>query len=82
MILFYFFGGAFLICTLRKLYKGCSSIYCLQAVRLREEELAREIEALKHQIQEIEQLARGRGLAGMFKVRHPQTEQEKSATPA
>nr|GMD91920.1 OPA3-like protein [Ipomoea batatas] len=54
----------------------------MEAVRLREDELAREIEALKHQIQELEQLARGRGLAGVFKYRHPQTEQEKSPTPA
>nr|GMD93118.1 OPA3-like protein [Ipomoea batatas] len=54
----------------------------MEAVRLREDELAREIEALKHQIQELEQLARGRGLAGVFKYRHHQTEQEKSPTPA
>ena len=35
-----------------------------------DEELAREVELLKHKVAELEQLARGRGLVGMFNFWH------------
>ncbi|KAL6975892.1 hypothetical protein U1Q18_024687 [Sarracenia purpurea var. burkii] len=45
----------------------------MQALKQRDEDLAREVELLKHKIAELEQLVRGRGLGGMFKFRHGQS---------
>ncbi|XP_042519060.1 optic atrophy 3 protein homolog [Macadamia integrifolia] len=54
----------------------------LGAMRQKDEELAREVELLKHRLEELEHLARGRGLSGLFNFKHPQaTEDVKSATP-
>ncbi|KAG9141592.1 hypothetical protein Leryth_025314 [Lithospermum erythrorhizon] len=53
----------------------------LEAVRQRNEELAKEVELLKQKLQEIEQLAKGRGLSGVFKLKKD-PEEGKTATPA
>lgn len=51
----------------------------MQAMRQRDEDLAREVELLKSKLQEIEELARKRGLAGVFNFRHGHhTEESKS----
>lgn len=49
-------------------------------MRQRDEDLAREVELLKSKIQEIEQLAHKRGLAGVFNFRHAQAEESKPGT--
>jgi len=41
----------------------------LQAIKTRSEELSREIELLEQKLQEMEKLARGRGLIGFFNFR-------------
>lgn len=46
-------------------------------MRQRDEELAKEVELLKQKLAEIEQMARGRGLAGVFNFRHAHTEEAK-----
>lgn len=38
-------------------------------MRQRDEQLAQEVEVLKQKLDEIEQLAKGRGLAGVFNFR-------------
>lgn len=53
-----------------------------QKLRLRDEALELEIKGLKSKLQELEQLARGKGLAGLFNFRIPHIEECKSATPA
>ncbi|GMN53904.1 hypothetical protein TIFTF001_023036 [Ficus carica] len=45
----------------------------LQAMKQRDEDLAREIELLKQKIEEIEQVAKGRGLSGILHFRHAHT---------
>lgn len=35
-------------------------------MRQKDEDLARELELLKHKVEELEQLAKGRGLGGIF----------------
>ncbi|THG05352.1 hypothetical protein TEA_009029 [Camellia sinensis var. sinensis] len=42
----------------------------MQAMKQRDEDLAREVEILKQKIAEVEQLAKGQGLGGMFNFRH------------
>ncbi|XP_052179206.1 uncharacterized protein LOC127792647 [Diospyros lotus] len=42
----------------------------LQAMKQRDEDLAREVELLKHKISELEQLAKGRGLGSIFNFKH------------
>ncbi|XP_062153115.1 OPA3-like protein [Alnus glutinosa] len=42
----------------------------LQAMKQRDEDLAKEIELLRHKIEELEQLAKGRRLTGIFNFRH------------
>lgn len=42
-------------------------------MRQRDEELSKEVEILKHKLEEIEQLAKGRGLAGIFHFKHSNT---------
>ncbi|KAI5657210.1 hypothetical protein M9H77_26003 [Catharanthus roseus] len=51
----------------------------MEAMRQRDEELAREVELLKSKLQEIEQLAQKRGLAGVFNFRHAHTDESKPA---
>ncbi|KAG1334971.1 OPA3-like protein [Cocos nucifera] len=55
----------------------------IEAMKQREEDLARELELLKQKLNEIEQLAKGRGLSGIFNFRHGHAlEESKSARPA
>ncbi|KAI8028501.1 OPA3-like protein [Camellia lanceoleosa] len=54
----------------------------LEGMRQKDEELAKEIELLKKKLEELEQLARGQGLAGVFNIRHPRAEDGKSGKPA
>ena len=42
-------------------------------MKQRDEDLAREIELLKQKIEEIEQVAKGRGLSGILHFRHAHT---------
>lgn len=51
----------------------------LEAMKQRDEDLAREVELLKHKLQEIEQLAKGRGLGGIFQLKHSAAEEVKAA---
>ncbi|GFY91909.1 optic atrophy 3 protein [Actinidia rufa] len=52
-------------------------IFVFSSLRLRDEELAQEVEHLKHQLEELERLARGRGLPGVFNFRHANAEDGK-----
>ncbi|XP_023554627.1 optic atrophy 3 protein homolog [Cucurbita pepo subsp. pepo] len=45
----------------------------LEAMKQRDDDLAREIEILKQKIEELEKLSKGRGLTGLFHFRHPHT---------
>ncbi|CAN4087173.1 unnamed protein product [Withania somnifera] len=54
----------------------------MEKLRQRDEALKKEMEGLKIKIQELEQLARGKGLAGMFNFRRPHVEEAKSVVPA
>lgn len=54
----------------------------LEGMRQKDEELAKEIELLKKKLEELEQLARGQGLAGVFNIRHPRAEDGKLGKPA
>ncbi|XP_059291213.1 uncharacterized protein LOC132044725 [Lycium ferocissimum] len=54
----------------------------LEQMRERDEALSREMESMQSKIQELEQLAKGRGLAGVFNFRPPHVEEAKSPTPA
>nr|DAD22754.1 TPA_asm: hypothetical protein HUJ06_024217 [Nelumbo nucifera] len=45
-------------------------LFVFTAMKQRDEELAKEIEHLKHTLEEIEQLAKGRGLSGILNFRH------------
>lgn len=53
----------------------------LEQMSERDEALSREMESLKNKMQELEQLARGRGLAGVFNFRPSHVEEGKSPTP-
>ncbi|XP_035539016.1 optic atrophy 3 protein homolog [Juglans regia] len=48
----------------------------LQAMKQRDEDLAKEVELLRHKIEELEQLAKGRGLTGIFHFRHSHTNED------
>ncbi|KAE9461858.1 hypothetical protein C3L33_06195, partial [Rhododendron williamsianum] len=50
----------------------------MEGLRLRDEQLAGEVELLKQKLEEIEQLARARGLAGVFNLRQAPAEDSKS----
>ncbi|KZV57556.1 hypothetical protein F511_03016 [Dorcoceras hygrometricum] len=52
----------------------------MQAMRQRDDELAKEVELLRQKIEEIEQLAKGRGLAGVFNFRNAHSEEAKPKT--
>ncbi|XP_022864916.1 uncharacterized protein LOC111384816 [Olea europaea var. sylvestris] len=51
----------------------------MEGMRQRDEELLKEVELLKQKLEELEQLARGRGLSGVFNFRHANTEEGKVA---
>lgn len=46
-------------------------------MRQRSEDIAEEVEQLKHKIEELEKLARGQGLSGILTFRRHNTEDEK-----
>lgn len=48
-------------------------------MRQRDEDLKREVELLKHKLEELEQLAKGRGLSSIFNYKHTPTENDKLA---
>ena len=48
----------------------------------RDDKLARDVELLRHRVDELEQLAKAKGLGGLFHFKHINTEGEKSAKPA
>ncbi|KAJ7947041.1 Optic atrophy 3 protein (OPA3) [Quillaja saponaria] len=54
----------------------------LEAIRQRNEELAKDVELLNHKLQELEKLARGQGLSGIFNFRHAEAQNGKSAKAA
>lgn len=54
-----------------------SKLAGFQGMRQRDEDLAKEVELLRQKLAEIEQIARGRGLAGVFNLRHGQAEEAK-----
>lgn len=54
-------------------------IYHHQAMKQRDEDLAREIELIRKKIEEIEQLARGRGLSGLINFRQARASEEGEA---
>ncbi|KAG7036556.1 hypothetical protein SDJN02_00175 [Cucurbita argyrosperma subsp. argyrosperma] len=45
----------------------------LEAMKQRDDDLAREIEIFKQKIEELEKLSKGRSLTGLFHFRHPHT---------
>lgn len=51
-------------------------------MRKRDEELAKEVELLKQKLEEIDQMARGRGLAGVFNIKYAHAEEVKPVTAA
>ncbi|GAV76978.1 OPA3 domain-containing protein [Cephalotus follicularis] len=53
----------------------------LEAMRQRDETLAREVEILKKKLEELEQLARGRGLGGILNFRHANADEGKVPKP-
>ncbi|KAJ1402111.1 Optic atrophy 3-like [Sesbania bispinosa] len=54
----------------------------LGAMKQKNDDLAGEVELLKHRLQELEQLARGRGLTGILNFRHSNTENGKAEKTA
>lgn len=54
----------------------------LEALRQRDEGLAREVELLRQKIEELEQLAKPRGLSGIFSSKHAIAEEAGLAKPA
>lgn len=55
------------------------AVFCVQALRQRDEALLKEVQQLKLQIMELEKLAKGRGIAGFFNFRYGQSDTEKSS---
>ncbi|KAL6330153.1 hypothetical protein AAG906_040073 [Vitis piasezkii] len=53
----------------------------LQALKQRDEDLAREVEQLKHKLEELEQLAKGQGLSGLFNFKHAHVTEDGKALP-
>ena len=51
-------------------------------MKQRDEDLAKEVESLKQKLQELEQLAKGKGLAGVFNFKNIQTQTANSTNPA
>ncbi|XWS15793.1 hypothetical protein CRYUN_Cryun34aG0032200 [Craigia yunnanensis] len=54
----------------------------LEAIKQRNEDLATEVELLRHKLEELEQLAKRQGLSGIFKFKHANTEGGNLAKPA
>ncbi|XP_022720435.1 OPA3-like protein isoform X1 [Durio zibethinus] len=54
----------------------------LEVIKQRNENLATEVELLRHKLEELEQLARRQGLSGIFKFKHANTEGINLAKPA
>ncbi|KAK1424754.1 hypothetical protein QVD17_20092 [Tagetes erecta] len=50
----------------------------LEILRRRDEDLAKEVECLNQKIQELEELAKGKGLAGVFNFKNIQTQHANS----
>ncbi|XP_062105907.1 OPA3-like protein [Humulus lupulus] len=48
----------------------------LQEMKQRDDDIEREIELLKQKIEEIEHLAKGRWISGIFKIRHPHSTED------
>ncbi|KAB1222013.1 OPA3-like protein [Morella rubra] len=53
-----------------------------EAMRQRDEELEKKLEFLRQKVEELEQLAKGRGLGGIFHIRQNNLEAGKAAKPA
>lgn len=53
-----------------------------QAMKQRDEDLAREIELLKQKLEELEHLARARGLTGLFEFRHAHATDNSKIVPS
>jgi hypothetical protein len=51
----------------------------LQAIKTRSEELGMEVQLLAQKLEEMEQLARKRGLAGVLNVRHANVAEDKKS---
>lgn len=63
--------------------KFISYVCDLQGIRQRDEELASEVELLKHKLQELEQLTKGHGgLASVLNFRQAHTENGTPVKPA
>ncbi|KAE8656360.1 Syntaxin of plants 61 [Hibiscus syriacus] len=54
----------------------------LEAMKKRNEDLATQVELLRHKLEEVEQLAKRQGLAGIFKLKHANMEGENLAKPS
>ena len=68
-----------------KFYRGLTAwppFTVFQALKQRDEALSREVELLKEKLEELEKLARGRGLSGIISFKRPDTESAKSVKPA
>lgn len=51
-------------------------------MKQRDEELEREVQLLKKKLEELEQLAKGRGIAGLFNFRHVQATDNGMGNPS
>lgn len=51
-------------------------------MKQRDEELEREVQLLKKKFEELEQLAKGRGIAGLFNFRHVQATDNGKGNPS
>lgn len=54
----------------------------IQVIKDGNENLAREVELLKQKLEELEELARGRGLAGILNFRHTHASEDKKTRPS
>lgn len=62
------------------LFLSPDALFSAQALKQRDEELAREIELLHGRLSEIEKLAKGRGLGGIFAFRHGSSTEDTKPT--
>nr|XP_043624892.1 OPA3-like protein [Erigeron canadensis] len=53
-----------------------------EVMRQRDEDLAKEVESLKQKLEELEQLAKGKGLAGVFNYKNTKNQIANSTNPA
>ncbi|KAK4743721.1 hypothetical protein SAY87_010033 [Trapa incisa] len=53
----------------------------MEEMRQRDEDLAKEVEILRNKLEELEQLAKNRGLSGIFKLKGAESEHVKIAKP-